>query len=203
MFITELSKANLRIKDSRNVDRWLGLDRGFLASQDRQIDDRLIIASLIRRSQAQCGAGYPIHFLKNLDMIFQFFPVTRHLRFEDIQAVVDLIGDAVQISGLLVDTVLYDGFCSDLCDLLCYLVPFCNPFVPTRTGVKGIQADPILRSNEASSLPSKELSLNDFPIDRQCFTHKTSLCPIVHKVKASMIPRFEDALTHNQRSNNQ
>lgn len=110
---------------------------------------------------------------------------------------VNLISDPVQISSLLVDTVLYDRVCSDLCNLLCYLVPLCHPFVPSCTGIKGIQAYPVLRSNEASSLASKELSLNDFPIDSQCFTHKSSLYDIVHQVNESLIQGIVESTPSN------
>lgn len=200
MFISELSKTNPRINDSRNVD--CGLDGHWvLASQDGQIYDRLALASLIRRSQSQRGAGYPIHFLQDFYMIAQFFPVTRHRRFEDIQAMVYLIGDARQILSLLIGGSLNNL----LINPLFYLNNVClfprNPLASPRSAIQGVDADPILRCNEATTLASNEVSFNRFPVYGQSFRHKPSLSALVHKVKASMIPRIEDALTHNQRSN--
>lgn len=155
-----------------NIDYGLN-DRWLIGSKNSEVNDRLATASLILRSQAQCGTSYTINFLQDFNMIFQFFAGARHLGFEDVQAVVDLISDAVQISGLLIDTVLYDSFCSDLCNLLCYLVPLCHPFVPSCTGIKRIQAYPILRSNEASSLAPRnsrsmtfQSTANALPISR-------------------------------------
>ena len=179
---------------SCNVDDRL---HRIVVSKDCQIDDRFPVASLILRSQAQCRSSYLVHFLQDIDMFTQFLPASRHLGFEDVQTMVDLISDPVQISSLLIDTVVYDGICSDLCNLLCYLVPFCHPLVPSCTSIKGIQADAILRSNEASSLTSKELSLNDFPIDSQCFTHKSSLYDIVHQVNESLIQGIVDSTPSN------
>ena len=197
MFITELPKANPRINDSRDVYHGLN-DRGLIASKNGEIDDCLAIASLILRSQAQCRASYSINLFENVNMIFQFFSSSRHLGFEDIQAVVNLIGDAGQISGLLTLCTLGNSpvDCGANLHQICILSR--NPFASPSFTRQSVETQAIRRCNEASSLTTNEVSFNGFPINSQGFRHKASLSSIVHKVKASMIPRIEDALTLTQ-----
>ena len=189
MIITELSKTNPRITDSRNVD--CGLDgHCIIVSKNRQVDDRLVTASLILRSQPQRGSGYAINFLKNFNMIFQFFSGSRHLGFEDVQAVVDLIGDAVQISGLFIDLLLYHCLSVSTYNLVSNCIPFLYPAVPLDSSVQSVLAKDISRCNEASTLTCNEVFFNSFPVYHQRFTHAVAYMHRRAIVKASLIRGF-------------
>ena len=179
------------------------IDYGFggcwlIGSKDSEVHDRLATASLILRSQAQCGTSYTINLFKNVNMIFQFFAGARHLGFEDVQAMVNLIADTRQISGLLTLCTL----CNTSVDCCTNLHQVCilsrNPLTSSGFTRQSVETQAIRRCNEASSLTTNEVSFNSFPVNSQGFRHKASLSSVVHKVKASMIPRFEDALTLTQ-----
>jgi hypothetical protein len=163
---SELDSSNLRIND---------LSCDIVISQDCKVHDCLAIASLIRRSKTQCWAGNTIELFKNLDLLTHFLSVTRHRRFEDVQAVVDLIGDARQISSLSSDLILYYSLLSRLCDLLCDLCTFQHPLTSSCTSIQREWTDTIRRCNEASTLTCKEVTLNALPINSQHFTHGLSL----------------------------
>lgn len=146
-----------------------------IVTQDRKVNDCLAIASLIRGSKTQGWSGDTVKLLKNLDLFTHFSSGSRHLGFEDVQAMVDLISDPRQISSLLSDLILYHTFLPSLCNLLCDLCTFQHPFTPTRTSIQREWTDAIRRCNEASTLTCKEVSLNALPIDSQHFTHSRSL----------------------------
>lgn len=157
---------NLRIND---------LTCNVIVPQDCQVNDRLAVASLILRSQAQCRTGNAVKLFKNLDLLLHFFSGSRHRRFEDVQAVVDLISDARQISGLPSDLILDNTLYTSLCHLLLNLCTFEYPFTPSRTSIQREWTDTIRRCNEASTLTCKEVTLNALPIDSQYFPHSRSL----------------------------
>lgn len=152
-----------------------GLLRRILASKNRQVNHSLPVLSSILCGQSQRGAGNAVKLLKNLDLLPYFFAGTRHRRFEDVQAMVDLISDARQISGLLSHLILNNTFLPSLCDLLCNLCTFQYPFTPSRTSIQREWTDTIRRCNEASTLSCKEVTLNGLPIDGQHFPHSRSL----------------------------
>ena len=157
---------NLRIND---------LSGNVVVPQHCKVNDRLPAASLIRGSQTQCGAGHAVKLLKHLDLLPHFLSVTRHRRFEDVQAVVDLISDARQISSLLISSSLHNLFVHLLFQLGDVRILSCNPFVSARSTVQGVQAQAILRCNEASSLTTNEVFLDSFPVYVQGLTHSRSL----------------------------
>ena len=172
-----------------------------IVPQNGKVNDCFSLASMIRGSKTQRGSGNTVNLLEDIDMVFQFFSGSRHLGFEDVQAMVHLISDARQISGLLTLCTL----CNTSVDCCTNLHQVCilsrNPLTSSGFTRQSVEAYAIRRCNEASSLTSNEVSFYCFPVYSQGFRHKASLSSIVHKVKASMIPRFEDAPTHNQRSN--
>lgn len=172
-----------------------------IVSQNGKVNDCFPLASMIRGSKTQRGSGNTVNLLEDIDMVFQFFSGSRHLGFEDVQAMVYLISDARQISSLFILCILDDCLVNRGANLHQVCILSCNPSAPLGFTVQSIEAQAIRRSNEATSLASNEVTFNSFPVHVQGFRHKASLSSIVHKVKASMIPRFEDALTHNQRSN--
>lgn len=149
--------------------------RRIFASKNRQVDHGFPILSSVLCGKTQSWTGNTIQFLENLDMFLHFFPGSRHLGFEDVQTMVDLISDPVQISGLPSDLILYHSLLPSLCNLLCDLCTFQHPFTPTCTGIQREWTDTIRRCNEASTLSCKEVFLNGLPIDGQHFTHTTSL----------------------------
>lgn len=157
---------NLRIND---------LSRYAIVSKNREVHDGLAIASLIRRSQAQCGAGNAVNLFEDFNMVFQFFSSSRHLGFEDIQTMVNLIGDAVQISGLFISSILHN--------LLIYLRAKLHkirlfPFTPLASpclAIQGVEVQAILRCNEATTLTTYEVLFDSLPVNIQSFGHKLSL----------------------------
>lgn len=157
---------NLRIND---------LTCDVVITQHGKVDDRLAIASLILRSKTQGGAGNTIQLLKHLDMFLHFFAGSRHLGFEDVQTVIDLISDPRQISGLPSHLILDNTLYTSLCHLLLNLCTFQHPFTPSRTGIQREWTDTIRRCNEASTFTCKEVTLNALPIDSQYFPHSRSL----------------------------
>ena len=176
---------------SCNVD---GLFHGIVASKDCQIDDRFPVASLILRSQAQCRSSYLVHFLKHVDMFTQFFPVARHRRFEDVQTMVDLISNPRQILSLLIGGSLNNLLINSLFYLNNILQLPCNPLASPRSTIQSVDADTILRCNEATTLASNEVSFYCFPIYSQGFRHKPSLSDIVHEVNASLNQGFNESV---------
>ena len=184
---------NLRIND---------LSRYAIVAKDCKVNDGLAIASLIRRSQAQCGAGYSINLFEDFNMIFQFFSSSRHLGFEDVQAMVYLIGDAVQISGLFISSILNNLFIYLRAKLHKVCIFPCTPLASPSFAGQSVEAQPILRCNEATTLASNEVSFYCFPVYSQGFRHKPSLYTLVHKVNASLNHRFLDSMhvLHNELS---
>lgn len=176
---------------SCNVD---GLLHRIVASKNREVHDRFPVASLILRSQAQCRASYLVHFLKHVDMFTQFLPVARHLRFEDIQTMVNLISDPRQILSLLIGGSLNNLLINSLFYLNNILQLPCNPLASPRSAIQSVDADTILRCNEATTLASNEVTFNRFPIYSQGFRHKPSLSGIVHKVNASLNQGFKESV---------
>lgn len=164
-----------------NLDVDSRLQRIF-ASKNRQVDHSFPILSSVLCGKTQSWPSYTIQFLEDFDMFTHFLAGSRHLGFEDVQAVVDLIGDPVQISSLSSDLILYHSLLPSLCDLLCDLCTFQHPFTPSCTSIQREWTDTIRRCNEASTLSCKEVFLNALPIDGQHFTHTTSLytqlCPM-------------------------
>ena len=146
-----------------------------IVAKDCKVNDCFPVASLILRSQAQCGAGYAVNLFKNFNMIFQFFSSSRHLGFEDIQAVVDLIGDPRKILSLLIGSSLNNLLIYFLFELNNVGFFPCNPLAPSTPRIQSVEAQPILRCNEASTLTTNEVSFNGFPINIQSFGHKLSL----------------------------
>ncbi len=171
----------------------LDLDRrlhGFLASENGEIHHRFTVASLIRGSQAQCRSSYAVDLLEHFDLFTHFFPGSRHLGFEDIQAMIDLISDPRQISGLPSDLILDNTLLSRLCDLLCNLCTFQHPLPPSGTGIQREWTNTIRRCNEASTLPCKEVTFNGLPIYGQYFAHKPSL----YRLSCTMQAFFESKI---------
>jgi len=149
--------------------------RRIFASKNRQVDHSFPILSSVLCGKTQSWTGNTIQFLEDLDLFTHFFAGTRHLGFEDVQAMVDLISDPVQISGLPSDLILYHSLLPSLCNLLCDLCTFQHPFTPTCTGIQRKWTDTIRRCNEASTLSTNEVFLNGLPVHHQCFRHKPSL----------------------------
>lgn len=182
--------------------RWL------IASKDGQVNDRLAIASLIRGSQPQCRSSYAINFFEDVNMIFQFFSGSRHLGFEDIQAVVYLISDPHKISSLFILGSLDESFVNPLAKLHHIGFFSCNPLAPLGLAVQGVEVQSILRCNEATTLPSNEVLFDGFPVYIKLWRHIHSLYAIVHKVNASLNQGFFDivhqlsSVNTNQRSIN-
>ena len=160
--------------------RWL------IASKDGQVNDRLAIASLIRGSQSQCRSSYAINFFEDVNMIFQFFSASRHLGFEDIQAMVNLISDPRQIYGLPIGSSLDNLAIYLVLQLHNVCILSCNPLASPCFTRQGVETQSILRCNEASSLTSNEVFFYRFPVYVQGFRHIPSLDTIVHKVNASL-----------------
>lgn len=158
----------------------------FIASKNREVHDRLSIASLILRSQSQCRTGNAINLFENVNMIFQLFSASRHLRFEDIQAMVDLIAYPRQISGLLTLCTLDDSLVNRSTNPHQVSILSCNPSSSLGFTIQSVETQAILRCNEASSLPSNEVLFDGFPVYIQGFRHIHSLYSIVHKVNASL-----------------
>jgi hypothetical protein len=152
--------------------------RRIFVSKNRQVNHRLSRLSTVLCGKTQCGAGYSIKLFKNFNLFTHFFSGSRHRRFEDIQAMVDLISDPRQISGLPSDLILDNSLYTGLCHLLLNLCTFQHPFTPSRTSIQREWTDTIRRCNEASTLSCKEVTLNALPIDGQHFTHTTSLYPL-------------------------
>ena len=148
------------------------------ASKNRQVNHRFPRLSTVLCGKTQSWPRHTIQLLEDFDMFLHFFSGSRHRRFEDVQAMVDLIGDPVQISGLSSDLILYHSLLPSLCDLLCDLCTFQHPFTPSCTSIQREWTDTIRRCNEASTLSRKEVFLNGLPIDGQGFTHTTSLYPL-------------------------
>lgn len=146
-----------------------------ISAKDGKVNDCLAIASLILRSQSQCGSSHAVKLLENLDMFTHFFAASRHLGFEDIQAMIDLIGDPVQISGLSIDLILYHGLSVRTYNLVSNFVPFLYPTVPFDSSVQSVLTQAIRRCNEATTLPCNEVLLNRFPVQHQRLTHSRSL----------------------------
>ena len=157
---------NLRIND---------LSRYAIVAKNREVHDGLAIASLIRRSQAQCGAGNAVNLFEDFNMIFQFFSGARHLGFEDVQAVVNLIGDAVQISGLFILCTLDDSLVNRRTDLHQVGVLSCNPTASLSFAIQSVETQAIRRCNEATSLTTYEVLFDSLPVNIQSFGHKLSL----------------------------
>jgi len=176
---------------SCNVD---GLLHRIIASKNREVHDRLAVASLILRSQAQCRASYLVHLLEHIDMFTQFFPASRHLGFEDVQTMVNLISDPRQIKSLLIGSSLNNLLINSLFYLNNILQLPCNPLASPRSTIQSVDADTILRCNEATTLASNEVSFYCFPVYSQGFRHKPSLSDIVHKVNASLNQGFNESL---------
>lgn len=149
--------------------------RRIFASKNRQVDHSFPVLSTVLCGKTQSWTGNTIKLFEDFDMFLHFFPGSRHLGFEDVQAVIDLISDARQISGLLSDLILDNTFLPRLCNLLCDLCTFQHPLTPTCTSIQREWTDTIRRCNEASTLSCKEVFLNGLPIDGQHFTHTTSL----------------------------
>lgn len=168
---------------SCNVD---GLLHGIIASKNREVHDRFPAASLILRSQAQCRSSYFVHFLQDIDMFTQFLPASRHLGFEDIQTVVNLISDPRQILSLLIGGSLNNLLIHPLFYLNNVSLFPCNPLASPRSAIQSVDTNTILRCNEATTLASNEVSFYCFPVYSQGFRHKPSLYTLVHKVNASL-----------------
>jgi len=115
---------------------------------------------------------------------------------------IDLISDAVQISGLFTLCTLGNSSVDRSANLRKVGFFPCNPLAsPSFTG-QSVEAQPIRRCNEATTLASNEVTFNRFPIYSQGFSHKRSLSGIVHKVNASLNQGFYDSVhpVHNQPS---
>lgn len=160
------TSMNLRIND---------LSRYAIVAKDSKVNDGLAIASLIRRSQAQCGAGNAVNLFEDFNMIFQFFSSSRHLGFEDIQAMVNLIADPRKILSLLISSSLHNLLIYFLFELNNIGFLSCNPLAPTGTTIQSVETQAILRCNEASSLTTYEVSFNSLPVNIQSLGHKLSL----------------------------
>lgn len=149
--------------------------RRIFASKNRQVNHRFPVLSSVLGGKTQSWTGNAVELLEDFDMFTHFLAGSRHLGFEDIQTMVDLISDARQISGLLPDLILDNTFLPSLCNLLCNLCTFQHPFTPSRTSIQREWTDTIRRCNEASTLSRKEVTLNGLPINGQYFPHRTSL----------------------------
>ena len=160
------TSMNLRIND---------LSCNAIVAKDCKIDDGLAIASLIRRSQAQCGSSYSVNLFEDFNMIFQFFSGSRHLGFEDIQAMVNLIGDAVQISGLFISSILNNLFIYLRAKLHKVCLFPCTPLASPSFAIQSVGVQAIRRCNEATTLASNEVFFNSLPVNVQSFGHKLSL----------------------------
>ena len=171
------TSSNLRIND---------LTSEVIIAEDCKVNNCLAIASLIRRSQAQCRSSYSINLFKNFNMIFQLFSGSRHLGFEDIQAVVDLVCDPVQISDLFTLCTLCNTSVDRSTNLHQVSILSCNPLTSSGFTRQGVETQAICRCNEASSLPSNEVLFDGFPVYIQRLRHISSLYAIVHKVNASL-----------------
>lgn len=160
------TSMNLRIND---------LSRYAIVAKDSKVNDGLAIASLIRRSQAQCGAGNAVNLFEDFNMVFQFFSSSRHLGFEDVQAMVYLISDAVQISSLLTLCTLGNSpvDCGANLHQVCILSR--NPFASPSFTRQSVETQAILRCNEATSLATYEVLFDSLPVNIQSFGHKLSL----------------------------
>ena len=176
---------------SCNVDDRL---HRIVVSKNGEVDDRFVIASLILRSQAQCRSSYSVHLLENFNMIFQFLPASRHLGFEDVQTMVDLISNPVQISSLLIDTTLYDGLCISLYNLVGHGILLCFPTASSNLCIQGVKTQHISGCDKATAFPLDIILLDSFPIYTQRLTHKSSLLRDVHHVNASLNQGFYDAV---------
>ena len=108
-------------------------------------------------------------------MIFQFFSSSRHLGFEDIQAVVNLIGDAVQISGLFISSILHNLLIYLRAKLHKVCIFPCSPLASPSFAIQSVEVQAIRRCNEASSLTTNEIFFNSLPVNVQSFGHKLSL----------------------------
>jgi len=149
--------------------------RRIFASKNRQVNHSLPVLSSVLCCKTQSWTGYSIKLFKNLDVLFDFLAGSRHLGFEDVQAMVDLISDAVQISGLSSDLILHHDLGVCTYDLRRYLIPFLYPSESLDPCIQGVLAQAIRRCNEASTLPCNEVFLDGFPVYIQLLTHLASL----------------------------
>lgn len=146
-----------------------------ISAKDGKVDDCLAIASLILRSKTQCGSSHAVKLLENLDMFTHFFAASRHLGFEDIQAMIDLIGDARQISGLPTSLILDDCFISDTCNLVSICIPACNPLESSNPRIQSVVAQVVCAGDERPAFTGNEVLFNSFPVQHQRLTHSRSL----------------------------
>ena len=149
--------------------------RRIFASKNRQVNHRFPVLSSVLGGKTQSWTGNAVELLEDFDMFTHFLAVTRHLRFEDIQTMVDLISDAVQISGLSSDLILHHDLGVCTYDLGRYLVPLLDPSESLDPCIQGVLAQAIRRCNEASTLPCNEVFLDGFPVYIQLLTHLASL----------------------------
>lgn len=107
---------------------------------------------------------------------------------------VNLISDPRQIKSLLIGGGLNNLLINSLFYLNNILQLPCNPLASPRSTIQGVDADTILRCNEATTLASNEVSFYRFPVYSQGFRHKPSLSDIVHKVNASLNQGFIESV---------
>ena len=158
--------------------------------QDCKVDDRPAVASLILRSQSQCRTGNAVKLLKNLDLFLHFLSASRHLGFEDIQTMIDLIGDPRQISSLSSRLVLDDCFISDACNLVSICIPTCNPLESSNPRIQSVVAQVICVRDKRPAFTGNVVLFNSFPVNHQCFTHAPAYMHGRAIVKASLIRGF-------------
>lgn len=168
--------------------------RRIFASKNRQVNHGFPVLSSVLSGKTQSWTGDTIQLLQDFNMLTHFFAGSRHLGFEDIQTMVDLISDAVQISGLSSDLILHHDLGVCTYDLGRYLVPFLYPSKSLDSCIQGVLAQAIRRCNEASTLPCNEVFLDGFPVYVKLFAHLTSLYPPSCTMQAlfeSMNPSFK------------
>jgi hypothetical protein len=146
-----------------------------IVPQNGKVNDCFPLASMIRGSKTQRGSGYTINLLEDIDMLTQFFSASRHLGFEDIQAMVDLVADPRQILSLLIGSSLNNLLIYFLFELNNIGFLSCNPLASTGAAIQSVETQAILRCNEATTLATNEVSFNSFPVNVQSLGHEPIL----------------------------
>ena len=175
--------------------------RRIFASKNRQVNHSLASLSTVLCGQSQRGPSHSIKLLKNLDLFLHFLSASRHLGFEDVQAVVDLVGDARQISGLSASLIFDDSLISSLCNLTSYSFPPCNPLESSNPRIQSVVAQAICISDECPALARYIVLFNSSPVYHQRLTHAVAYMHDRARVKASLIRGFIESQPQGVRTN--
>ena len=161
--------------------------RRIFASENRQVNHGLPVLSTILCGKTQCRSSYAVDLLEHFDLFTHFFASSRHLGFEDVQAVVDLISDPVQISGLSPRLVFNDALISDLCDLTYDSFSPCNPLESSNPRIQSVVAKAICVGDERPAFTRNVVLFHGCPVNVEGLTHWLSL----YRLSCTMQAFFE------------